>query len=201
MFNIKNAKFWPKLHYYRGCLLVNLQNHNNLKETLLHLLSVCHIVTKKHCGFCSIYKESHLNQVLVHLFFLRLMNYSTRGFVPSFSFPYRPSSSSCPTFKLQLLVVMVHPSRPEHNDKPDAEQWIDDSWKLFQALDLIFVVLLQFFISVIFLKCLFLLLLIDIDKFSPPEAQFDVLVNFDITRFHLILPVPSQKPSKAVIEW
>ena len=129
MFNIKNAKFWPKLHYYRGCLLVNLQvqNRHNLKETLLHLLSGCHIVTKKHCGFCSIYKESHLNQVLVHLLFLRLMNYSTRGFVPCFSLAYRPSSSSCPIFKLQLLIVMVHPSRPEHNDKPDAEQLIDDS--------------------------------------------------------------------------
>ena len=28
MFNIKNAKFWPKLHYYRGCLLTSNQPPN-----------------------------------------------------------------------------------------------------------------------------------------------------------------------------
>ena len=105
----------------------------------------------------------------MHLLFLRLMNYSTRGFVPSFSLAYHPSSSSCPIFKLQLLVVMVHPSCPEHNDKPDAEQWIDDSGKLLQTLDSIFVVLLHNFIFVKFLQCLLLFLLIDIDKLSPSE--------------------------------
>ena len=69
---------------------------------------------------------------------------------------------------------MLHPSSPEHNDKPDAEQWIDDSWKLFQTLDLIFIFLLQDFIFVKFLKCLFLPFLINIDKFSPSEVEFDV---------------------------
>ena len=77
---------------------------------------------------------------------------------------------------------MVHPSRPEHNDKPDAEKWIDDSWKLFQALYLIFIVLLQDFIFVKFLKCLFLFLLIDIDKLIPSEMQFYVLVDHVLRR-------------------
>ena len=78
-------------------------------------------------------------------------------------------SKSC--LILQRLMIMLYPHSPKYNDKPDAEQWIDNPWKLFQSLDLISVVLLQFFISVIFLKCLFLLLLIDIDKLSPPEIQ------------------------------
>ena len=72
---------------------------------------------------------------------------------------------------------MVHPSSPKHKDKPDTEQWINNFGKLFQQLDPIFVFLLQSFIFVKFFKCLFLLFLINIDKFSPSEVQF-VLVNF-----------------------
>ena len=48
--------------------------------------------------------------------------------------------------------------------------------KLFQLLDSIFVFLLQCFIFVKFLKCLFLLFLINIDKFS--QSENNVLVNF-----------------------
>ena len=66
---------------------------------------------------------------------------------------------------------MVHPSSPKHNDKSDTEQWINNFGKLFQLLDPIFVFLLQSFIFVKFLKCLFLLFLINIDKFSPSETQ------------------------------
>ena len=33
--------------------------------------------------------------------------------------------------KLQLLVIMLHPSSPKHNDKPDTEEWIDKFGKLF----------------------------------------------------------------------
>ena len=69
---------------------------------------------------------------------------------------------------------MLHPSSPKHNDKSDTEQWIDNFRKLFQLLDLIFVFLLQSFIFVKFLKCLFLPFLINIDKFSPSEVEFDV---------------------------
>ena len=73
---------------------------------------------------------------------------------------------------------MVHPSSPKHKDKPDTEQWINNFGKLFQLLDSIFVFLLQGFIFVKLFKCLFLLFLINIDKFSPSEVQFNVLVNF-----------------------
>ena len=88
---------------------------------------------------------------------------------------------------------MVHPSCPEHNDKPDAEQWIDDSWKLFQTLDLIFIFLLQDFIFVKFLKCLFLFLLIDIDKLIPPELQFYVLADHVLRRRKKSVTSPSQE--------
>ena len=77
----------------------------------------------------------------------------------------------------QLLVIMLHPSSPKYNDKPNAEQWIDNSGKLFQMLDSIFVFLLQNFICVKFLKCLSLLLLIDVYKLSPPEVQLYRLVD------------------------
>ena len=80
----------------------------------------------------------------------------------------------CRILKLQLLVIMLHPSSPKHNDKPDTEEWIDKFGKLFQSLDSIFVFLLQSFIFVKFLKCLFLPFLINIDKFSPSEVEFDV---------------------------
>ena len=73
---------------------------------------------------------------------------------------------------------MLHPSSPKHNDKSDTEQWIDNFRKLFQLLDLIFVFLLQSFIFVKFLKCLFLPFLINIDKFSPSEVEFDVWLIF-----------------------
>ena len=69
---------------------------------------------------------------------------------------------------------MLHPSSPKHNDKPDTEEWIYKFRKLFQSLDSIFVLLLQSFIFVEFLKCLFLPFLINIDKFSPSEVEFDV---------------------------
>ena len=80
--------------------------------------------------------------------------------------------------KLQFLVIMLHPSSPKHNDKPDTKEWIDKFGKLFQSLDSIFIFLLQSFIFVKFLKCLFLPFLINIDKLSPSEVKFDVLVNF-----------------------
>ena len=80
-------------------------------------------------------------------------------------------STLCHILKLQLLVIMLHPSSPKHNDKPDTEEWIDKFGKLFQSLDSIFVFLLQSFIFVKFLKCLFLPFLINIDKFSPSEKQ------------------------------
>ena len=73
---------------------------------------------------------------------------------------------------------MLHPSSPKHNDKSNTEQWINNFGKLFQQLDPIFVFLLQGFIFVKFFKCLFLLLLIDIHKFSPSGKQFDVLVDY-----------------------
>ena len=75
---------------------------------------------------------------------------------------------------------MLHPSSPEHNDKADAEQRIDNSRKLFQTPDLIFVGLLPDFILVKFLECLFLFLFIDIDKLSTPKVQFYVLVDYVI---------------------
>ena len=72
---------------------------------------------------------------------------------------------------------MVHPSSPKHKDKADTEQWINNFGKLFQLLDSIFVFLLQGFIFVELFKRLFLLFLINIDKFSLSETQFDVLVD------------------------
>ena len=84
----------------------------------------------------------------------------------------------CRILKLQLLVIMLHPSSPKHNDKPDTEEWIYKFRKLFQSLDSIFVLLLQSFIFVEFLKCLFLPFLINIDKFSPSEVEFDVWLIF-----------------------
>ena len=73
---------------------------------------------------------------------------------------------------------MLHPSSPKDKDKPDTEEWINNFGKLFQLLDPIFVFLLQGFIFVKFLECLFLLFLINIDKFSPSEVQYKMLVNF-----------------------
>ena len=66
---------------------------------------------------------------------------------------------------------MLHPSSPKHKDKPNAENWIDYSGELFQMPDPIFVFLLQDFIYVKLLKCLPLLLLININKLSPSEMQ------------------------------
>ena len=108
-----------------------------------------------------------------------ILSYFSRIFAPAFSLSYIFFLSNAKLFlKLQLLVVMLHPSSPEHNDKPDAEQWIDNSGKLFQTPDLIFVGLLPDFILVKFLECLFLFLFIDIDKLSPPKIQFFVLVDY-----------------------
>ena len=84
--------------------------------------------------------------------------------------------------KLQFLEIMLHPSSPKHNDKPDTKEWIDKFGKLFQSLDSIFIFLLQSFIFVKFLKCLFLFLLIDIDKLIPSEMQFYVLVDHVLRR-------------------
>ena len=77
-------------------------------------------------------------------------------------------------------MIMLYPHSPKYNDKPDAEQWIDDSGKLLQTLDSIFVVLLHNFILVKFLQCLLLFLLIDIDKLIPSEIQF--YVSADVLR-------------------
>ena len=88
---------------------------------------------------------------------------------------------------------MLHPSSPKHNDKSDTEQWIDNFRKLFQLLDLIFVFLLQSFIFVKFLKCLFLFLLIDIDKLIPPELQFYVLADHVLRRRKKSVTSPSQE--------
>ena len=69
---------------------------------------------------------------------------------------------------------MLHPSSQKHKDKPNAENWIDYSGELFQMPDPIFVFLLQDFIYVKLLKCLPLLLLININKLSPSEIQLYV---------------------------
>ena len=106
-----------------------------------------------------------------------ILSYFSRIFAPAFSPSYLLSKAKL-ILKLQLLVIMLHPSSPEHNDKPDAEQWIDNSGKLFQTPDLIFVGLLPDFVLVKFLQYLFLLLFIDIDKLSPPKIQFYVLVDY-----------------------
>ena len=93
------------------------------------------------------------------------------GITPS-SFLIILLSCSCFILKLHLLMIMLQPSSPKHNDKTDAEQWIDNSGKLSQILDSIFVFLLQDIIFVKFLECLFLLFLVDIDKLSPSEIHF-----------------------------
>ena len=43
------------------------------------------------------------------------------------SWSHETVTQECPIWKLQLLVIMLHPSSPKHNDKPDAEHGIDDS--------------------------------------------------------------------------
>ena len=90
---------------------------------------------------------------------------------------------SCFILKLHLLMIMLQPSSPKHNDKPDAEQWIDNSGKLSQLLDSIFVFLLQDIIFVKFLECLFLLFLVDIDKLSPSEIHFFAMKKNRVNEF------------------
>ena len=107
-----------------------------------------------------------------------ILSYFSRIFSLAFSLSYLLFVQCT----LQLLVIMLHPSSPEQNDKSDAEEWIDNSGKLFQTPDLIFVGLLQDFIFVKFLQCLFLLLFIDIDKLSPPKMQFYLLVDYVVRK-------------------
>ena len=59
LFNIENAKFWPNLHYYRGCLLVNLQvqNHHNLKRD-----SFKFIVCMSYCDKKALWLLQHLQE-------------------------------------------------------------------------------------------------------------------------------------------
>ena len=120
------------------------------RKPFFSVLSVC----------CQCIKKKHVTAIL--------------GITPS-SFLIILLSCSCFILKLHLLMIMLQPSSPKHNDKPDTEEWIDKFGKLFQSLDSIFIFLLQSFIFVKFLKCLLLFLLIDINKLSPSETHDHVL--------------------------
>ena len=128
-----------------------------------------------HSNYCSICKGSHKKLLLglygqTKLFF--------KDICAGFHFLIFTLSNARLILKLQLLVIMLHPNSPEHNYKHNAEQRIDNSGKLFQTPDLVFVGLLPDFILVKFLECLFLFLLIDINKLSTPKIQFYVLVDY-----------------------